>query len=286
MIIIILLCLILSLCIFSGFVALGTYLIKRTWLSQKARIQKIEIDYKTIERFQNKENVKYSPTGWIWNEETQLWDPPKEKNQIRISRNGPSYEEWKAAKEQENSRCQEKTEQSTYHYTKSELAKDETTIYKKPTITYEPKVDRTKTNYQPKPQEKPIPSTQTAEFQDAYEAVNIFTRNESENYKKLKIAADRKGYIICPKVRLADIVKPRNDPQYMSRFGKIKSKHVDFVIYDGEMRHLKAVIELDDSSHDRKDRKERDEFVDFILNDCGYRVIHTRYITTDILDDV
>ena len=72
----------------------------------------------------------------------------------------------------------------------------------------------------------------------------------------------------------------------MSRFHKIMSKHVDFVIYDGDMMHLKVIIELDDSSHDREDRKERDEFVDFILKDCGYKVIHTRCITENILDDV
>ena len=134
--------------------------------------------------------------------------------------------------------------------------------------------------------QKPIPNAETIKYKDAYEAVNILTRNEKQNYITLKEAADRKGYIICPKVRLADIVKPRNDPEYMARFGKIKSKHVDFVIYNEDMSKLKAVIELDDSSHDRPDRIERDEFVDFILQDCGYKVIHTRYITPDILDNV
>lgn len=224
------------------------------------------------------------------------WEDKKLAQEIHVSRTEPTFEEWKAAREQGSTADQEQPEKpSTYRFVGSQLPKDDTIIYKqtvqqptyqapprpepKPTPKPEPKPE-------PKPVQKPTPTAQTAAYQNAYEAVNILTRNESENYKKLKIAADRKGYIICPKVRLADIVKPRNDPQYMSRFGKIKSKHVDFVIYDGDMRHLKAVIELDDSSHNRPDRKERDEFVDFILNDCGIRTIHTRYITPDILDNV
>lgn len=136
------------------------------------------------------------------------------------------------------------------------------------------------------PAAKPIPNERTEKFINAYKAADILTANERNNYKTLRIAADRKGYIICPKVRLADIVNARNDEKYMSHFGRIKSKHVDFAIYDCEMRNLKVIIELDDSSHDTEERRERDEFVDFILNDCGIRIIHTRHITPDILDDV
>lgn len=293
--------------------------------------------YKNRRDLTQKKDINPGPyrTGWNWNEQTQLWEPPGYKApEVKVDRSGPTYEEWKAAKEQGKGSEQKKAESSEYRFTSPQLSKDDTIIYKQirqqttyqtqeqPKTPPKPKPNPTQTvpqyrtydqpfweaeqrkNTQPiykenkvkyprtepkpvqQPIQKPIPNAQTAEYQDAYEAVNILTRNESENYKKLKIAADRKGYIICPKVRLADIVKPRNDPRYMSRFGKIKSKHVDFVIYDGDMRHLKAIIELDDRSHDRKDRQERDEFVDFILNDCGYRVIHTRYITPDILDDV
>ena len=89
-------------------------------------------------------------------------------------------------------------------------------------------------------------------------------------------------------MRLADLVTPtasRYDKSYMSYFGRIKAKHVDFVVFDQYMRP-KAIIELDDSSHDRKDRQERDKFVNEILKDAGYKVIHTRYIWPDILDNV
>lgn len=204
----------------------------------------------------------------------------KYKSKIKIHKTEPSFEEWKQARGQNT---EPRQETSTYRLVGSQIPKDDTVIYKKP----EPKV-WTPPVQEPErePIEKPIPNERMQAYQNAYEATNILTKNERNNYKNLKIAADKKGYMICPKVRLADIVKPRNDPQYMSRFGKIKSKHLDFVIYDSEMRNLKVVIELDDNSHNRADRQERDEFVDFVLNDCGIKIIHTRYITPDILDDV
>lgn len=121
-------------------------------------------------------------------------------------------------------------------------------------------------------------------YRNAYQSRKLFTINEWQNYKKLREIASIKRYVICPKVRLLDIIEPRKGiSNYMTYFGKIKSKHVDFVICDQDM-YIKAIIELDDSSHDRPDRKERDEFVDLILRSVGYKVIHTKYVTEDILD--
>lgn len=124
------------------------------------------------------------------------------------------------------------------------------------------------------------------EYKGHYQAKYLLTKNEQAQYKKLKQYADANGLQICPKVRLLDIVEPRSgDPKYMAYMGKIKSKHVDFVICDQDLR-IKGILELDDSSHDRADRQERDKFVDEILDDVGYTVIHTRYITENTLDPI
>lgn len=124
----------------------------------------------------------------------------------------------------------------------------------------------------------------TIDFVHAYQAQPIFTRNEWQNYKTLRDVATVKGYIICPKVRLLDIVKPKSgEKKYKTLLYKIQSKHVDFVICDQNM-NIKAIIELDDKSHDSEKGKERDTFVDTVLRSVGYKVIHTRYITHDILD--
>lgn len=124
----------------------------------------------------------------------------------------------------------------------------------------------------------------TIDFTHAYQAQPLFTRNEWQNYKTLREVAEVKGYVICPKVRLLDIVRPRNGEQkYKTLLYKIQSKHVDFVICDQNMS-IKAIIELDDSTHDTEKGKERDAFVDTVLRSVGYKVIHTRYINRDILD--
>lgn len=119
-----------------------------------------------------------------------------------------------------------------------------------------------------------------------YQAKYLLTRNEWHEYKKLKEYAAVHGLQICPKVRLLDIVEPRRgEANYMSYMGKIKSKHVDFLICDQDL-HIKGILELDDSSHDKADRKNRDALVDEILQDVGYTVIHARSITENTLDPI
>lgn len=123
-------------------------------------------------------------------------------------------------------------------------------------------------------------------FARTYQARYLLTKNELYNYKLLKPIADAKGYVICPKVRLLDIIEPiRGQKKYKALFYKVQAKHVDFVICDQGM-HIKAIIELDDSSHDRQDRQERDRFVNLILTSVGYKVIHTRQITDNIFENI
>ena len=123
-------------------------------------------------------------------------------------------------------------------------------------------------------------------YSQAYQAKYLLTRNEWHEYKKLKQFAEAKGLQVCPKVRLLDIIEPRRgEGNYRSLLMKVQSKHVDFLITDQDLR-IKAVIELDDNSHNTKDRQERDEFVDTILTGVGYKVIHTKAITEDTLKDI
>lgn len=132
---------------------------------------------------------------------------------------------------------------------------------------------------------KALPEKGTADYTSSYQAKYLLTRNEWYEFKKLKQYADAKGLMICPKVRLLDIIEPRKGGNYRSLMGKIQSKHVDFVICDQDL-HIKAILELDDGSHDRKDRQERDQFVDQILTSVGYKVIHVRSITENTLEGI
>lgn len=81
--------------------------------------------------------------------------------------------------------------------------------------------------------------------------------------------------IIYSKVRLCDLVrtKDRND---RGAFARISSKHVDFVLCDGTDSRILAVIELDDRSHNQPKRKERDRFVDRVMDKCMIPILHVK----------
>lgn len=122
------------------------------------------------------------------------------------------------------------------------------------------------------------------DYSQSYQRKYLLTKNEYREYMKLRqLAADR-GLLICPKVRLLDIIEPRKgEKDYKSLFYKVQAKHVDFVICDQDLR-IKVILELDDNSHDQKDRQERDAFVDQILTSVGYQVLHVRSVTETTLD--
>ena len=125
-----------------------------------------------------------------------------------------------------------------------------------------------------------------ADYSQSYQAKYLLTKNEWYEYKKLKRFANEKDLQVCPKVRLLDLVEPRKGTEhYKSLFYKIQAKHVDFLICDQDL-HIKAVVELDDNSHKKTDRQERDRFVDQVLTSCGFKVIRTRAVTEETLNGI
>lgn len=120
-------------------------------------------------------------------------------------------------------------------------------------------------------------------FKGCYQAKYLLTRNEWYEYKKLKKYAAEMDLQVCPKVRLLDIIEPRKDAEnYRGLLSRVQSKHIDFLICDTDL-HIKAILELDDHSHDRADRQDRDAFIDEILTDIGYTVIRTHSIADNTL---
>ncbi len=73
--------------------------------------------------------------------------------------------------------------------------------------------------------------------------------------------------VICPKVALADLFFAKTgDPRQNRIFlNRIDRKHVDFLLCDLKTLRPIVGIELDDKSHDRPSRLERDEFVDGVF---------------------
>lgn len=121
-------------------------------------------------------------------------------------------------------------------------------------------------------------------YREAYQARHLLTKRELQEYFKLKQYADARGWLICPKVRLFDLIEPKKGKgDRQTLINKIQAKHVDFVLVDQSMK-LIGVLELDDSTHDRADRKQRDSFVREALEGAGITMIQTRSITPETLD--
>ena len=71
------------------------------------------------------------------------------------------------------------------------------------------------------------------------------------------------------KTRLNDIITCEDRDWHKGHGPKIAAKHIDFVLFDKVTTEIVGCIELDDSSHQRKDRKCRDDFVNKALERSG-----------------
>ena len=79
------------------------------------------------------------------------------------------------------------------------------------------------------------------------------------------------------KVRLEDVIGVKSglerDERQAAR-NRITSKHVDFLLVRARDLAPLAGIELDDSSHEREDRRQRDEFVDAAFASANLPLLH------------
>lgn len=117
-----------------------------------------------------------------------------------------------------------------------------------------------------------------------YRSKPILTDREYGFYVKLRDLADEYELQIFTKVRLADLIEPKDRSDlslWWECFNKIKAKHIDFALADRDTNII-LLIELDDSTHARADRVERDEFVDAILDNTGYTLMRTYGETEEI----
>lgn len=103
----------------------------------------------------------------------------------------------------------------------------------------------------------------------------LLSKAENNFYRVLEKAVDEDLYI-CPKVRLADIIYVSVKEDRQKYFNKIQSKHIDFLLCNKKYLVPVLVIELDDSSHNKKSRINRDEFVNKTLENAGLPILRVR----------
>jgi predicted RNA-binding Zn-ribbon protein involved in translation (DUF1610 family) len=95
---------------------------------------------------------------------------------------------------------------------------------------------------------------------------DFLTPAELNFYRVLKSAVSDQA-LIFTKVNLGDLfyAKSSDYGEYRTYTNKIDRKHVDFILCDPATVQPILGIELDDKSHQRQDRQERDEFVENIF---------------------
>ncbi|KAF0178687.1 MAG: topA [Limisphaerales bacterium] len=83
--------------------------------------------------------------------------------------------------------------------------------------------------------------------------------------------------VVFPKMRVTDLINPI-EHRYSSNGAKawnaIAQKHVDFVLCHSASLEVAGIVELDDRSHDRADRRKRDQLIDQAFTEAGLRILH------------
>ena len=99
--------------------------------------------------------------------------------------------------------------------------------------------------------------------------IYITTLNEMKFYNVLLEIAKELDYILFSQVSLYNIISMQDNLDYSTHtkyFNKIASKSIDFVLVDKKCR-IKLCIELDDNSHKKKNRIERDNFINELFKE-------------------
>lgn len=97
----------------------------------------------------------------------------------------------------------------------------------------------------------------------------LVTKAELRFYKSLRKAV-LDDWEIFAMVRIADILRVETGVKNRrSWLNKILAKHIDFVLCNPNSLEIVMGIELDDSSHQRADRIERDQFVNHAFESAG-----------------
>jgi hypothetical protein len=106
---------------------------------------------------------------------------------------------------------------------------------------------------------------------------SLLTPAEQLFYRSLDLAIAGRLQILC-KVRLADLFQvASNDAKERHRlFRKIAAKHIDFLLVEPDRLEPILAIELDDSSHSRSDRRERDRFVDELFGIVEFPLLRVK----------
>ncbi|MDO8523482.1 MAG: DUF2726 domain-containing protein [bacterium] len=113
----------------------------------------------------------------------------------------------------------------------------------------------------------------------------LLSATERKFFYALEQIAHKNNYHVFAKVRLEDLLwLPKNTEDRWSFRGRIKSRHIDFVLCDHENIKPLLAIELDDSSHLSEKAQKTDDFKNRALKDAGLPLLrfpHQNFYNAD-----
>lgn len=92
----------------------------------------------------------------------------------------------------------------------------------------------------------------------------LFTPAERSFYGILNQAV-KEDAVVLGKVRVADVLSPSKSldrSSWQKAFNRISSKHFDYIVCSRDSLSVLSVIELDDKSHTKESRAERDRLIE------------------------
>lgn len=105
----------------------------------------------------------------------------------------------------------------------------------------------------------------------------FFSRSEQEFFNILNAHLDAYRYTVFPKVRMGDFIETTNNgTERYGSWNRIKSRHVDFLIWDLVERKVVFGIELDGNSHNGQKAQEVDHFKNDVYDVIGLQLHRIR----------
>ena len=111
----------------------------------------------------------------------------------------------------------------------------------------------------------PDPGTRLASLRHEYAAKPLLSAVEERFFRVLHAVSADRVHIVC-KPRLADFIQHTDG---FAGFNAISQKHIDFLVCRPADWMPMLAIEVDDSSHNRADRRTRDTFVNNLFAHIG-----------------
>lgn len=100
-----------------------------------------------------------------------------------------------------------------------------------------------------------------------YEIKPFMSPYERKFYNMLKSLENE--YTIIPQLNLASVIKKLNNTRFYTEL----FRNIDFAIFDKDMNKLLLLIEINDKTHNKYKRKDRDLKVKKICNDVNVKLL-------------